>query len=191
MSAILERYRVPIVGVLAILLAAVGVVIYLRRPVAPPIEILEPSPSSVGTEYAEVAVYVSGAVLEPGVYYLPPDGRVQDALEAAGGPTANADLDRVNLALRLHDEDQIYVPEVGEENLPSTSASSSGDGRININSASAAELEELPGIGPALAKSIVEYREAQGSFDSVEEIMDVRGIGPGVFEDIKELITVR
>jgi competence protein ComEA len=191
MSAILERYRVPIVGVLGILLAAVGVVIYLRRPAAPPIQILEPSPSPLGTDYVEVAVYVSGAVLEPGVYYLPPDGRVQDALEAAGGPTANADLDRVNLALRLHDEDQIYVPEVGEENLPSTSPGGSGEGLININTASAHELEELPGIGPALAQSIVDYREAQGSFGSIEEIMDVQGIGPGIFQDIEELITVR
>ncbi len=104
---------------------------------------------------------------------------------------ANADLDRVNLAQRLHDEDQIYFPEIGEESVPSTRMGSLGEGLIDINSASAAELENLPGIGPALAQSIVDYREAHGSFDTVEEIMDVEGIGQGIFADIRELITVR
>ncbi|HUV73256.1 MAG TPA: helix-hairpin-helix domain-containing protein [Anaerolineae bacterium] len=189
MSVILERYRVPIVGVLSVLLVVAGAVIYLRRPKSQPVEIVEPSPTPVPSP-AEVAVYVTGAVLEPGVYYLPEECRVQDALEAAGGPTANADLDRVNLAQRVRDEDQIYFPEVGEENLPSTSASGSGEGQININTASAHELEELSGIGPALAQCIIDHRETHGPFSTIEEIMEVRGIGPGVFEDIRELITV-
>jgi competence protein ComEA len=190
MSATLERYRVPIVGVLCALLAAAAAVIYVRRPAAQPIEILEPSPSPIVSQ-VEVAVYVTGAVANPGVYYLPQESRVQDALEAAGGPNANADLDRVNLAERVHDEDQIYFPEVGQENLPSMRAGSSGEGLININTASAAELESLPGIGPVLAQSIVDYREAHGPFGTVEEIMDVQGIGQGVFEEIRELIMVR
>jgi competence protein ComEA len=189
MSAILERYRVPIVGVLSALLVTAGAVIYVRRPVAQPIEILEPSPSSVVSQ--EEAVYVTGAVAKPGVYYLPQESRVQDALEAAGGPTVNADLDRVNLAQRVHDEDQIYVPEIGEENLPATSSGGSGEGLLDINTASAAELESLPGIGPVLAQSIVDYREAHGPFGTVEEIMEVQGIGQAVFEEIRELITVR
>jgi competence protein ComEA len=190
MSVILERYRVPIVGVLSVLLVAAGAVIYLRRPTSQPVEIVEPSPTPIPSP-AEVAVYVTGAVLEPGVYYLPEECRVQDALDAAGGPTANADLDRVNLAQRVHDEDQIYFPEVGEENLPSTGTGGSEPGQVDINTASAQELEELPGIGPTLAQSIIEHRESHGPFSTIEEIMDVRGIGQGVLENIRELITVR
>jgi competence protein ComEA len=186
---VVERFRVPIVGVLCCLLVAAGGVIYLRRPVAQPIEIVEPPPDPVPSP-VQVAVYVTGAVLNPGVYYLPGESRVQDALEAAGGPTADADLDRVNLAQRVHDEDQIYFPEVGEEMVPASSTGGSTDGRTNINTASAAELEDLPGIGPALAQSIIDYRDSHGPFDSIEEIMDVQGIGQGVFEDIRELIAV-
>jgi competence protein ComEA len=190
MSATLERWRVLIVGVLSALLVIAAAVIYVRRPASQVIEIVEPSPTST-PQAVELAVYVTGAVASPGVYYLPEESRVQDALEAAGGPTGNADLDRVNLAQRVHDEDQVYVPEVGEESLPSTRTGGSADGLVNINAASAAELERLPGIGPVLAQSIVDYREAHGPFGAVEEVMDVQGIGQGLFEEMRELITVR
>ena len=190
MSAALERYRVAIVGALSLLLVTAGAFIYFRRPTPEPLEILEPPVTPTPTPVL-MAVYVTGAVQEPGVYYLPEESRVQDALEAAGGATGEADLDRVNLAKRVRDEDQVYFPEVGEENLPSTSTGGSGAGLININSASAVELEDLPGIGPVLAQSIVEHREDHGPFADIEGIMDVRGIGQGVFEDIRELVTVR
>jgi competence protein ComEA len=190
MSATLERYRVPIVGVLSILLVTAGAVIYVRRPTSQPIEIVEPSPTSVPGS-VELAVYVTGAVQNPGVYYLPEESRVQDALEAAGGPAVNADLDRVNLAQRVHDEDQVYVPEVGEEDLPSRGTGLSQTSLVNINTASAPELESLPGIGPVLAQSIIEYRQSHGPFATIEEITNVPGIGQGVFEEIGELITVR
>jgi competence protein ComEA len=191
MIAVVERYRAPIVGGLCCLLAVAGGVIYLRRPVAQPIQIVEPSPSPAPSP-VQLAVYVTGSVVNPGVYYLPEESRVQDALEVAGGPTADADLDCVNLAQRVHDEDQIYFPAVGEENLPATAgASGSQTGLVNINTASAAELEALPGIGPKLAQCIIDHRESHGPFGSIEEIMDVQGIGQGVFADIGELITVR
>ena len=189
MSGTVERYRVPIVGVLSVLLVTAGAVIYVRRPATQPIEIVEPSLTPVPSSIA-LAVYVTGAVLNPGVYYLPEESRVQDALEAAGGPTVNTDLDRVNLAQRVHDEDQIYFPEIGEEGVPSTRMGGSGEELININAASVAELERLPGIGPALAQSIVDYRQAHGRFGTVDEILEVQGIGQGVFEDIRELIAV-
>jgi competence protein ComEA len=190
MGEVAERFRLPIVGVLCCLLLSAGAVIYVRRPVNQPIEIIEPSPSPVPTA-AQVAVYVTGAVQNPGVYYLPGESRVEDALEAAGGPTADADLDRVNLAQRVHDEDQIYFPEMGEDGVPASSTGGSTEGLIDINTASADELEQLPGIGPALAQSIIDHRESRGPFSSIEEIMDVQGIGQGVFEDVRELITVR
>ena len=190
MSAILERYRVPIVAVLCALLVTAGAIIYVRRPASQPIEIEEPALTPVANS-VELGVYVTGAVQNPGVYYLPEESRVQDALEAAGGPAANADLDRVNLAQRVRDEDQIYVPEVGEEDLPSRANGLAQAGLVNINTATAPELETLPGIGPALAQSIIDHREAHGPFGTIEEITDVQGIGQGVLEEIRELITVR
>jgi competence protein ComEA len=190
MFAVVERYRIPIMGVLCALLLTAGGVVYLRRPMPQPIEIEMPSPSPTESP-AELAVYVTGAVANPGVYYLPEESRAQDALEAAGGPAANADLDRVNLAQRLHDGDQIYFPEIGEENPPITGVSGSNDDLININTASAAELETLPGIGPVLAGAIVDHREANGPFSTIEELTNVRGIGQAVFGQIEELVTVR
>jgi competence protein ComEA len=176
--------------VLCALLVAAGAMIYVRRPSSQPIEIEEPPLTSVPASM-EVGVYVTGAVQNPGVYYLPEESRVQDALEAAGGPAPNADLDRVNLAQRVRDEDQIYVPEVGEEDLPSRGAGLSQAWLVNINTASAPELETLPGIGPALAQAIIDHREAHGPFGTIEQITDVQGIGQGVLEEIRELITVR
>ena len=190
MSARLERYRVPIVGGLCSLLVVAGGIIYVRRPTPQPIEIVAPSPTAIPTP-VQMAVYVTGAVLNPGVYYLPGESRVQDALEAAGGPTADADLDRVNLALRVHDEDQIHFPEIGEENLPSTRFGGAGETLIDINRASVQELETLPGIGPTLAQSIIEHRETHGPFASIEDIMEVQCIGEGVLGEIRELIVVR
>ncbi|NIN64583.1 MAG: hypothetical protein GTO63_07740 [Anaerolineae bacterium] len=189
MNELLERYRLPIVGTLSLLLLGAMGVIFLRRPTPRPIEIIEPSPTPEPTP-AQVAVYVTGAVVKPGVYYLPEDSRVEDALQAAGGPAADADLNRVNLAQRVHDEDQVYVPEVGEESPPVPSGSTSSGGLVNINTASASELETLPGIGPTLAQCIIDHREAQGPFASIEDIMDVRGIGEGLFGEIWDLITV-
>lgn len=188
MNEALERYRVHIIAVLFVLLLMAGVVIYVRRPTPQLIEIIEPSPTSVPTP-VQLAVYVTGAVVSPGVYYLPEGSRMEQALQAAGGAAADADLNRVNLAQKLRDEQQVYVPKMGEENPPVPS-SSAGGGLININSASAAELETLPGIGPTLAQCIVDHREANGPFAAIEDIMDVRGIGEGVFEGIRDLVTV-
>jgi competence protein ComEA len=188
---VVERFRVPIVGALFLLLVTAGGMIYVRRPVSQPMEIVEPSPTPVPSP-VQLAVYVTGAVVKPGVYYLAEESRVEDALEAAGGPTTDADLDRVNLARRVQDEEQIYFPAVGEEDLPPTaSTGGSQGGTININTASVSELEELSGIGPKLAQCIVDYRESNGPFVTIEEIMEVQGIGQGVFEEIKESISVR
>ena len=186
----LERYRVYIVGALTLVLVVAGAVIYVRRPTTQPVEILEPSPPPRPSP-VPVAVYVTGAVLNPGVHYLTGDTRVEDALEAAGGPTAQADLESVNLARVLQNEDHVHFPEVGEGKPPPPGVSSSNGGLININTASGSELEELPGIGPALAQCIIDHRDTHGPFATVEEIMDVRGIGQGTFEDIRDLITVK
>ena len=137
-----------------------------------------------------VRVYVSGAVQNPDVYSLAPDSIVKDAVLAAGGATDRADLDRINLALPVSDGQHIYVPSMGQEDLPvqPPSRQTSSD-KININTADAAELETLPGIGPTRAQQIVDYRQQHGPFSTVEEIMDVSGIGPATFEGLRERIT--
>lgn len=189
MNEVLERYRVHIIGVLVSLLIVAGAVIYVRRPTPQAIEIIEPSPSPMATP-AQLAVYVTGAVVSPGVYYLPEGSRIEEALQAAGGATADANLNRVNLARRVRDEDQIFVPKVGEESPLVPPGSYSEGGPININTASTAELEALPGIGPTLAQRIVDYREAHGPFAAIEDVTNVRGIGEGLFNEISDLICI-
>jgi len=190
----LERYGGYISLLLLSSIIVGGALFYLRLPRPTPIEIIEPTPAPF-TAPGEIGVYVVGAVLDPGVYFLPQGSRVADALEAAGGPTDGADLVRVNLAKRVYDEEQIYVPHLGEESppLPPPSGSSGGQtgGKIDINTATAEELESLPGIGPVLAQRIVDYRKANGPFAAIEDIKNVRGIGEAIFADIEDLITVR
>ena len=142
-----------------------------------------------------IVVYISGAVPRPGVYALPKGARVQDAISAAGGFLADADKTGINLARQLDDGEQLDIPfgEGASLVIPTPGAEEVEPGEadlVNINSASQAELETLPGIGPTTAQKIIEYREENGPFQSTEDIMNVSGIGPGTYERIKDLITV-
>jgi competence protein ComEA len=127
------------------------------------------------------------------VYELPPGSLVRDAVQAAGGPGPKADLDRINLAQELVDQQQVYVPYLGDrtaEAVPAPRPSPTAVAALNVNTASAAELEALPNIGPATAQRIVEYRETFGPFEAPEEILEVPGVGPATFAQIQDLITV-
>ncbi len=143
---------------------------------------------------ALIRVHVSGAVLDPAVYELVVGSIVQDAVDAAGGPAADADLDHINLAVELNDQQQVYVPRQGETNPPpviSGGESDSGEtagAQVNINTATATELETLPRVGPATAQRILEYREENGPFATIEDIQNVSGIGPATFEGFREMI---
>ena len=157
----------------------------------------EPSPTPAPSPTpGPVRIYVSGAVRNPNqVYRLAPGSIVQDAIEAAGGATDEADLERINLAQELADQQHVHVPRQGEENPPpAVSGGESGGGAtgglVNINTATQAELETLPGIGPVTAARIIAYRETNGPYERIEDIQDVPGIGPATFEGLKELITV-
>jgi competence protein ComEA len=198
----LESYRGYILIVLLNLVVVGGMFFFLRRPKPEPIFILTPEPTAtlLPTPTPQpLCVYVSGAVARPDVYELSPDSIVKDAIEAAGGPSGEADLNRINLARRVHDEEQIYVPQKGEESplisppsgssLPSSS--SQGDGKVNINTATVEELDTLPGIGPSIAQRIIDYRTANGPFQSIEDIKNVRGIGDATFEKLKDKIMVQ
>jgi competence protein ComEA len=182
----IERYHWLLFGLAAlVLLIAIGVLIDRQFFQSPrPLEIrLDDAPA------AEIQVYVAGAVVRPGVYYLRDGDRWIDALEAAGGPTVDADLESVNLARRLRDEDQVLVPRLGETAVLGATYAPS-DERIDINSAPAALLETLPGIGPTRAGNIVESRQQNGPFERPEELVE-RGLIPqSVFEQILDLIVV-
>ena len=178
-----------------------GVVGYFSPHPQPPPAIVVSTPFPTATPpptatLAPIRVHVSGAVREPAVYELAPGSIVLDALGAAGGPAAEADVDCINLAQELRDHQQVYVPCQGEANPPrlvsggETDSGGTVGALIDINAASAAELEELPRIGPTMAQRIVEYRETNGPFAAVEDIQDVPGIGPATFEGLKDLVTV-
>ncbi|MFT4213304.1 MAG: ComEA family DNA-binding protein [Microbacterium sp.] len=135
-----------------------------------------------------IYVHVFGAVARPGLYRLDDGARVVDVIAAAGGLADDADESGVNLARPLSDGEQLYVPVVGEDQ--SGAEATADDDRVNLNTADAAALDTLPRIGPALAQRIIEWREANGSFTSVEDLLAVSGIGETVLAGLRELVTV-
>jgi competence protein ComEA len=140
-----------------------------------------------------IVVHITGAVPRPGVYALPQGARVQDAISAAGGFLAEAEKGGINLARALEDGEQLDIPFVeGYSPVIPTLAIVAPPATevININTATTLQLDTLPGIGPTTAQKIVEYREQNGPFLSIEDIVNVPGIGPATYEDIKDLIWV-
>ena len=152
-----------------------------------------PTSSSVASTAPVVVVQAAGAVARPGLYRLPPGARVDDLVTAAGGLAADADADRINLAAPLVDGQKVYVPRVGEP-IPSDAApsgtSASSSQPIDLNTATAAQLDALPGVGPSTAQAIVDYRTQHGRFRSVDDLLDVRGIGAAKLEQIRPLVRV-
>jgi competence protein ComEA len=144
---------------------------------------------------SEIMVHVTGAVAAPGVYALQEGDRVVDAVEVAGGPSSDADLVALNLARRVHDEDQVVVPRAGEAPRVGQVASagtgaSDSDSLIDINTASATVLDSLPGIGEVYSQRIVDSRIAGGRFESTEDLVARRLIPRATYDKIKDLITV-
>lgn len=141
-----------------------------------------------------IVVHVGGAVANPGVRELEEGSRVQDAVEAAGGFADGAARDALNLARVLADGEQVVVPTLEEQEAvvssPQGASASTGGGKVNLNVASAAELDALPGVGPATAEKIVADREANGPFATVEDLKRVSGIGDKKFADLADLVCV-
>jgi competence protein ComEA len=172
-----------IVGVLL----GVGVLMLVTQPPrGEPIKLLPPPTQ------APIMVYVSGEVNDPGLYTLPVNSRIDDVIKAAGGFTALADTSRFNLAKFAEDGEQINVPGlilpdaiVRTPDLGQTTAN-----LVDINLATLEQLDALPEIGPITAQNIIDYRKANGPFSRIEDILDVPGIGPKTFDQLKDLITV-
>lgn len=167
------------------------------RPAPLPLELTlpraTPEAASVTDEaIAEVTVHAAGAVTTPGVYRLPTGSRVSDLLTAAGGATPDADLDQLNLAAPLADGERILVPRRGEvvSAAPSNGSGSQSSTKVDLNTATAEELDKLPGIGPATAEAIIRHRETRGRFRSVTELLEVRGIGEAKLEQLRPLVKV-
>jgi competence protein ComEA len=168
-------------GVLFGLLAAGLILLVVRLPGRTALR-LTPPPTP-----QPLAVDVSGAVSQPGVYSLPPGSRVGDAVAAAGGLLPEADQQAINQAAQLQDGQKLYVP---SKQAGQGAVRGSGGALIDINHATAEELDQLPGIGPVTAQKIISYRLEHGAFTRIEAIQDVPGIGPETYEQIKNRITV-
>jgi competence protein ComEA len=155
-------------------------------------------PSATGTSPGSAVslfVHILGAVAKPGLYQLHDGARAVDAVAAAGGFTAEADRQQLNLARLVSDGEQIYVPKVGEAGTGPPGSSAVGGagaigGKVNINTASESDLETLPRVGPTMAKRIIAWREANGRFATIEDLMSVTGIGEKTFAELKDLVTV-
>lgn len=195
-------------AVIALAMVAVALGLWRFWPAAPapeiPFQASEQPPASSGESTppaGEIVVHVAGAVFAPGVYRLPVGSRVTDAVSAAGGGLSTASLDSLNLARILADGEQVYVQTVEEAAAGATPTSGAGastasagaqsGATVNINQASAAELENLPGIGPATAQKIVDDRTANGPFVAPEDLMRVSGIGEKKFESLRDYVVCR
>lgn len=145
-------------------------------------------------EITSIIVDVKGEVKKPGVYEVSPSSRVNDVIQLAGGFTKEADENQINLAQKVEDEMVIIIPKIGDEKATiSSTVSSAGvdESKVNINQATKEELETLPGIGPAKAQAILDFREENGHFKEVEDLLQVNGIGEKTLENLQEHIAVR
>ena len=182
-----------VIGIFIGLLVAGLLYLTMRVPAGKPVELL-PSPTP-----EPIVVYVTGAVQRPGVYRIPRDGHYVDAIQQAGGFLEGADLTQVNLAAKVEDGEKIVVP--GAPDVPTPQLIIGGSGLlvtptppagqlVNINTADVKLLEQLPGIGPTTAQKIVDYRDENGLFTRVDDLLKIPGIGPSTLDEIRGLITV-
>lgn len=198
LAALSRGELVGLVALLAVTLGGAG--LWYVRSLPRPVEVAAapsggtasaPASASPSPEVV-VLVDVAGWVRRPGVYEFTEGARVIDAIDAAGGARSGAVLEALNLAAPLTDGIQILVPREGQEGVapaPVTGGAVAG-GLVNVNSAIATELEELPGIGEVIAQRIIDYRTENGPFATVDELVDVSGIGDAILESIRELVTV-
>lgn len=194
----MKTWQILLLGLLLGLLAA-GLILFLSSaPRGEPISLQVSTPGSESTSSANVGVlatikvHIAGQVSNPGLWELPVGSRISDGIEAAGGLTGTADIDRVNLAAFLTDGKQVYIPAKGEI-LPETEEQDIQEqglaAPVNINLANKEELLSLPGIGETKAEAIITFRNNNGNFLMIEDLINVPGIGESIFTQIRNLIT--
>ena len=189
-----------VIGGVLLLLVGVGGLFSKKEEAVEDVTVVETTVLAEKTEVSttqETVIFVDikGEVKNPGVYQMKVGDRVKDALDAAGGLTAEADSQKVNLAKRLEDQMVIVVSKVGEEaeEIPAgvMSQEAAKEGKVNINTATVEELKTLKGVGEKKAEAIIEYRKKNGSFKTKEDLMKVRGIGKKLFESFQERIVTQ
>jgi competence protein ComEA len=205
-----EQSRNWLAGVVVVACLGAGVSLaypLVQRPAAPPVQLIATPPAPTPPP-AELQVHVTGAVEQPGLYALPAGSRVGDALTAAG-LADDANPDALNLAARLTDGQRLVVPRQGEpppaeaaaapaagraargrSAAPAASSPPTADGKLNLNTATAQQLDALPGIGPAYAQRILDHRERNGPFRAVQQLRDARLLPSATYERIKDLVAV-
>lgn len=152
---------------------------------------VEASEDSFEQTQSEIKVHVAGEVKKPGLYKLEEGARINDAVDAAGGFTDNADKDSLNLAKLVEDGEQIMIPaKGGAESAAGSSSSATNNGKVNINTADLATLQTLNGVGPSTAQKIIDYRNANGKFKSIDDLKKISGIGEKTFAKFKDQICV-
>lgn len=172
-------------AVVAVLVAVgAGLFAWHARPTVQPVAPSSPTAVGGSAPPATVVVAVAGKVQRPGLVRLPAGARVADAVEAAGGPLPGTDLSTVNLARKLVDGELVVV------GTPAASAGGASSGPVNLNTASAEQLQTLPGVGPVLAERIIAYRDEHGGFATVADLRNVSGIGDARFHDLQPRVTV-
>lgn len=179
-----KPWAMLILGVFLGLISSALILLVCAPPLGSPIQLL-PSPTA-----RPLTVHVSGAVANPGVYTFAESARIDEALQAAGGALPSANTEALNRAEFLQDGQKIYVPRMEETPPAELIQGPSSGAKVNLNTATQAELETLSGIGPSKAADIITYRQKTGGFDTIEEIQQVPGIGAGLFESIKDSIYV-
>jgi competence protein ComEA len=187
MLAWLERHQIKIFAAAVLALAATLAATAFAGD-EPPSGLVIQTGSSLPAG-APIRVHVAGAVVAPGVYDLREGDRLVDALALAGGPTDDADLEALNLARRVRDEEQVLVPRRERAAVPRVEPLHSG-GQLDINTATAAQLDQLPGIGEAYSRRIVDSRRVDGPFRTIEELVDRRVVPRATLDGIRALITV-
>lgn len=170
---------------------AVGYFISKPAKISDSSDIFKDSTEVLNSDTGKISIYVNGEVKKPGVYKLDSGSRVLDAVNASGGFTENADSTRLNLAKKLKDEDQVLVNSKKQLGTLPQNSNSSSNGLIDINSASKEELMKLPGVGEVTAQKIIDYREKNGGFSTVEDLKKVDRIGDKTLEKFKDKIEAR
>jgi competence protein ComEA len=185
------RRRVTVGAVVVLVLVGLGVAVLVAalgdRGTAAQVSRPTASGTPAAPDVGSIFVHILGAVLRPGLYELRPGDRTVDAVAAAGGFLETADRSGLNLARPLVDGEQLIVPAIGEVPPPAATA---GPALVNLNTADSAALETLPRVGPALAARIIDWREANGAFTSIDDLREVSGIGDKTFESLAPLVTV-